>query len=129
MAELLYGNLYFYDRFAGILRQEPDGRFAFNYDQAYLSAGNPAIAYTLPLQIDTLYSAGGLHSFFDNLVAEGWLAKARNIFARSMTPTKLGRRGQGSKAARLLRARTSRRAGAMRDGADHASGKDFDGWE
>src|ERR1700689_1676300 len=77
MAELLYGNLYFYDRFAGILRQEPDGRFAFNYDEAYLSAGNPAIAYTLPLQFDTLYSARGLHAFFDNLVAEGWLAHAQ----------------------------------------------------
>ena len=43
MAELLYGNLTFHDRFAGILRQEPDGRFAFNYDPAYLAAGNPAI--------------------------------------------------------------------------------------
>jgi serine/threonine-protein kinase HipA len=77
VAELLYGNLYFYDRFAGVLRQEPDGRFAFNYDQEYLAAGNPAIAYTLPLQMDTLYNAGGLHPFFDNLVAEGWLANAQ----------------------------------------------------
>jgi serine/threonine-protein kinase HipA len=77
MAELLYGNVYFHDRFAGVLRQEPDGRFAFNYDDAYLTAGKPAIAYTLPLQAETHYSATGLHPFFDNLVAEGWLANAQ----------------------------------------------------
>src|SRR3984957_14290407 len=78
MAELLYGNIFFHDRFAGILRQEPDGRFAFHYDEAYLSTGHPAIAYTLPLQTDPIYSASGLHSFFDNLVAEGWLANAQS---------------------------------------------------
>jgi serine/threonine-protein kinase HipA len=77
MAELLYGNLTFHDRFSGILRQEPDGRFAFRYDEAYLTSGSPAIAYTLPLQPDPIYSAGGLHAFFDNLVAEGWLANAQ----------------------------------------------------
>lgn len=77
MAALLYGNIYFHDGFAGILRQEPDGRFAFHYDEAYLSTGSPAIAYTLPLQADPIYSAGGLHAFFDNLVAEGWLANAQ----------------------------------------------------
>jgi serine/threonine-protein kinase HipA len=78
MAELLYGNLTFLGRFAGVLRQEPDGRFAFHYDEAYLSTGRPAISYTLPLQTDPLYSASGLHPFFDNLVAEGWLANAQS---------------------------------------------------
>jgi len=77
MAELLYGNLTFYDRFAGILRQEPDSRFAFQYDEAYLATGRPAIAYTLPLQSDPIYNSSGLHAFFDNLVAEGWLANAQ----------------------------------------------------
>ena len=74
---MLYGNLSFHNLFAGILRQEPDGRFAFRYDEAYLTTGSPAIAYTLPLQTDPIYSAGGLHPFFDNLVAEGWLANAQ----------------------------------------------------
>jgi serine/threonine-protein kinase HipA len=78
MAELLYGNIYFHDLFSGILRQEPDGRFAFRYDEAYLTSGSPAIAYTLPLQSDPIYSASGLHAFFDNLVAEGWLANAQS---------------------------------------------------
>ena len=77
MAALLYGNINFYDRFAGTLRQEPDSRFAFHYDEAYVSTGRPAIAYTLPLQSDAIYSVSGLHPFFDNLVAEGWLAKAQ----------------------------------------------------
>jgi HipA-like protein len=70
MAELLYGNLYFHDLFAGILRQEPDGRYAFHHDEVYLTTGSSAIADTLPLQIDPIYSASGLHPFFDNLAAE-----------------------------------------------------------
>jgi serine/threonine-protein kinase HipA len=77
MAELLYGRIDFHDQLAGTLRQEPDGRFAFQYDPAYLRSGISAIAYTLPLQTDPIYSASGLHPFFDNLVAEGWLANAQ----------------------------------------------------
>src|SRR5579885_3572240 len=78
MAQLLYGNVYFHDVFAGTLREQPDGRFAFTYDEEYLSLGRPAISYTLPLQPAPIESAGGLHPFFDNLVAEGWLANAQS---------------------------------------------------
>jgi serine/threonine-protein kinase HipA len=77
VAASLYGNIRFHESFAGILRQDSDGRFAFHYDSEYLRTGSPAIAYTLPLQADPLYSPGGLHPFFDNLVAEGWLANAQ----------------------------------------------------
>jgi serine/threonine-protein kinase HipA len=77
MAEALYGNVYYRDAYAGILREEPDGRYTFTYDPEYVGSGNPAVAYTLPLQLGPIYSTGGLHSYFDNLVAEGWLANAQ----------------------------------------------------
>src|SRR5450432_1799012 len=77
MAEALYGNVYFREAFAGTLREEPDGRYTFTYDPAYAGSGNPGVAHTLPLQHGPIYSTGGLHSYFDNLVAEGWLANAQ----------------------------------------------------
>ena len=59
-----------------MLEQVPDGRFAFTYATSYLDSGGPQMAFTLPRQQDPHYSFG-LHSFFDNLVAEGWLARAQ----------------------------------------------------
>src|SRR2546428_543148 len=47
------------------------------YDQAYLGAGRPAIAFTLPARVAPHVSEPGLHPFFDNLVAEGWLRDAQ----------------------------------------------------
>jgi serine/threonine-protein kinase HipA len=76
MAVNLYGTVYFKDALAGTLEQIPDGRFAFTYDPAYLGAGQPQIAHTLFRRFGPHYSHG-LHSFFDNLVAEGWLARAQ----------------------------------------------------
>lgn len=81
MARALWGKVYYQDRYAGLLQQEPGGRYAFSYDEAYLTAGGPAIAHTLPLQKAPHYSEAGLHPFFDNLVAEGWL---RNAQARAL---------------------------------------------
>lgn len=81
MAATLWGKVYYQDRYAGILQQEPGGRCAFTYDTAYIKDGGPAIAYTLPLQEAAHYSEDGLHPFFDNLVAEGWL---RNAQARAL---------------------------------------------
>src|SRR5438105_11602594 len=77
MAAALYGNVYFRSAYAGVLREEPDGRYTFTYHSDYLGSGNPAIAHTLPLEIKPIYSTGGLHPYFDNLVAEGWLANAQ----------------------------------------------------
>jgi serine/threonine-protein kinase HipA len=76
MAQTLYGNVYYQTAYAGVLREEPDGRYTFTYHLEYLESGNPAIASTLPLQLGPIYSKGGLHPFFDNLVSEGWLAHA-----------------------------------------------------
>jgi serine/threonine-protein kinase HipA len=81
MAAALWGKVYYKDSFAGELRQEPGGRCVFTYDPAYLAAGLPAIAFTLPLRAAPHVSERGLHPFFDNLVAEGWL---RNAQARAL---------------------------------------------
>jgi len=81
MAIAFWGKIYFQDTYAGVLQQEPGGRFAFTYDSSYLEGRRPAVAHTLPLQEKPHYSEAGLHPFFDNLVAEGWL---RNAQARAL---------------------------------------------
>src|SRR5215475_3699788 len=77
MATSLWGRIYYGNVFAGELRQEPGGRCVFTYDPAYLEAGHPSIAFTLPLQPSPHSCEQGLHPFFDNLVAEGWLRNAQ----------------------------------------------------
>jgi serine/threonine-protein kinase HipA len=77
MANLLWGNIYYKDHFAGILRQEPGDRTSFTYHESYLSSGQPSIAHTLPLQTEPFLSESGLPPFFDNLAAEGWLEEAQ----------------------------------------------------
>ncbi|MGQ0662464.1 MAG: type II toxin-antitoxin system HipA family toxin [Pseudomonadota bacterium] len=81
MATKSWGKVYFQDVFAGLLEQQPGGRFAFTYDPSYLASRQPAIAHTLPLQDRPHSCEAGLHPFFDNLVAEGWL---RNAQARAL---------------------------------------------
>ena len=77
MATNLWGNVYYKDTFAGILSQEAGGRCVFTYDESYLQSSLPAISYTLPLRAEPHLSEYGLHSFFDNLCAEGWLKNAQ----------------------------------------------------
>jgi serine/threonine-protein kinase HipA len=81
MAAVLWGKVYYNDRFAGELRQEPGGRCVFTYDPTYLAEARPAIAFTLPCRAQPYVNEQGLHPFFDNLVAEGWL---RNAQARAL---------------------------------------------
>jgi len=84
MATNLWGKVYYQNTFAGILSQEAGGRCVFQYDESYIMGKNPAIAFTLPLQQAAFVHEDGLHPFFDNLVAEGWLrdAQARAIGVR-----------------------------------------------
>jgi serine/threonine-protein kinase HipA len=91
MAELLYGYVYFHDRFAGLLRQETGDRCSFTYDREYLREAMPAIAFTLPLKTEPHIDPGKLPPYFDNLLAEGrqaaiqarWLGvPAEDCFAR-----------------------------------------------
>lgn len=81
MANALWGKVYLKNDYAGQLREEPGGRCVFAYEQDYLESGQPAIAHSLPLQPEPFVSERGLHPFFDNLVAEGWL---RNAQARAL---------------------------------------------
>ena len=73
MATNLWGKVYYGDTFAGILAQEAGGRCVFTYDESYLQTSLPAISYTLPLRAAPHLSEYGLHPFFGNLCAEGWL--------------------------------------------------------
>lgn len=77
MSTMLWGKVYYQDDYAGLLQQEPGGGVVFTYDTSYLSASKPAISFTLPLSPNPYRSLHGLHPFFDNLVAEGWLANAQ----------------------------------------------------
>ncbi len=78
MAAALWGRVLFRDDFAGTLQQEPSGRYVFTYDAAYLAKEQPEpIAHTLPLREEPFISENRLHSFFDNLVAEGWFQNAQ----------------------------------------------------
>lgn len=81
MAANLWGNIYFQEHFAGVLEQQPGGRYAFTYDAGYVAARHPAIAHTLPIHTAPHISETRLHPFFDNLIAEGWL---RNAQARAL---------------------------------------------
>ena len=81
MAKTLWGNVYFKESYAGRLEELPGGRYAFTYDEAYRENKQPAIAYTLPIRSEPYISERGLHSFFDNLAAEGWF---KNAQARSL---------------------------------------------
>ena len=76
MAKLLWGKVFYKDHFAGYLREEPGDRTSFAYDESYLNQNLPAIAHTLPLQIEPFFEHGLIH-YFDNLVAEGWLEEAQ----------------------------------------------------
>ena len=77
MAATLWGKVYYQDHFAGLLQQEPGNRTVFTYDASYLQGNRPPIAFTLPLQNTPHSHEDGLHPFFDNLVAEGWLRDAQ----------------------------------------------------
>jgi len=77
MAQLLWGNVYYKEHFAGVLREESGGRIVFEYDAVYVDGGGESIAWTLPVEKLVHVSDVGLHPFFDNLVAEGWLERAQ----------------------------------------------------
>jgi serine/threonine-protein kinase HipA len=82
MATSLWGKVYFDTHsYAGELRQEPGGRCVFTYDPTYLEQRKPSIAFTLRPRPEPYINENGLHPFFDNLVAEGWL---RNAQARAL---------------------------------------------
>jgi serine/threonine-protein kinase HipA len=78
MANLAWGNVFYGETFAGALSELPGGRVQFQYDEAYLSSEGMPVSVTLPLTQKPHVSENGLHPFFDNLVAEGWLQAAQS---------------------------------------------------
>lgn len=77
MATTLWGNVYLYDRFVGILSEEPGKVYKFAYDQSFIDNPIHEISQTLLIRREPYYSSGILHPYFDNLIAEGWLANAQ----------------------------------------------------
>ncbi|MBX3500741.1 MAG: HipA domain-containing protein [Alphaproteobacteria bacterium] len=78
MATPRWGNVYYDDVFAGTLSRDPGGRCTFTYDSTYLGAAQARpVSHTLPLRAQPFVQDGGLHPFFDNLTAEGWLLAAQ----------------------------------------------------
>ncbi len=77
MATASWGKVYYSDTYAGILQQEPGGRCVFTYDASYLHSSQQPIALSLPLREEAFVEERGLHPFFDNLGAEGWLEDAQ----------------------------------------------------
>ena len=77
MAITLWGNVYLYGRFAGILSEEPGKVYKFTYDKSFIDDPIHEISQTLPIRKEPHYSIGVLHPYFDNLIAEGWLANAQ----------------------------------------------------
>lgn len=78
MATLLFGKVFFQNKFAGFLREEPGFGSSFVYDEAYLLQSNPPIAHAFPLQEERFIYQTELPPFFDNLVAEGWLEQMQS---------------------------------------------------
>ncbi len=78
MANALWGNVYHGTTYAGVIRQLGGQRVEFQYDREYVSANGAPIAFSLPLREEAYICESGLHPFFDNLVAEGWLLDAQS---------------------------------------------------
>lgn len=78
MGRNLWGKVYLKDSFAGFLKEEPGGRYSFQYDENYLLENSNPLSVNLPLVPDVFYSEHGLHPYFDNLISEGWLASAQS---------------------------------------------------
>lgn len=77
MATTVWGNVYLYNTFVGVLSEEPGRVYKFVYDKSFLDNGVHEISQTLPVRKEPYYSSGTLHPYFDNLIAEGWLANAQ----------------------------------------------------
>lgn len=90
MGAALWGNVYYDETFAGTLSRDPGGRCTFAYDGTYLASPNARpVSHTLPLREPPFTHDGGLHPFFDNLVAEGWLLNAQARALRTTPDDKL----------------------------------------
>lgn len=75
---------------AGILTEEDDGEYIFEYDKQYIQKNpNQFITFQMPVT-QRLYKSKRLFPFFDGLIPEGWLL---NIAAESWKINKNDRMG------------------------------------
>jgi serine/threonine-protein kinase HipA len=74
MAENNWAKVYFQEIFAGILEQRPGDDYLFSYDDEFQTK-QISLSIQLPISKKEHLSKNGLHPFFDNLIAEGSLAK------------------------------------------------------
>lgn len=67
------GEVYLYDRLAGLISEDSDGVFHFAYDAQYLQMPDAMpVSQTMPLTQEA-YESDRLFPFFDGLIPEGWL--------------------------------------------------------
>ena len=67
------GIVYLYDVRAGVISEDSDGMFRFEYDREYAARENALpISNTMPVA-DGPYESDRLFPFFDGLIPEGWL--------------------------------------------------------
>jgi serine/threonine-protein kinase HipA len=65
--------VYAFNKFAGILEKNDEGKYTFAYDSEYLNSKSPKpISLTMPIK-DKYYESTLLFPFFDGLIPEGWL--------------------------------------------------------
>lgn len=58
---------------AGLLTEDDNGYYLFEYDKAYIQAyPNQFITFQMPVSA-SLYKSNRLFPFFDGLIPEGWL--------------------------------------------------------
>jgi len=67
------GEVYYKDRFAGIISETDEGEYIFRYDEDYVrNHPDDFITFTMPVT-DQPYVDKRLFSFFEGLIPEGWL--------------------------------------------------------
>lgn len=65
--------VYYRDNFAGILTEQDEGEYIFQYDELYrLEHPGDFITFTMPVT-DRPYIDNRLFPFFEGLIPEGWL--------------------------------------------------------
>lgn len=65
--------VYYRDNFAGILTEQDEGEYIFQYDEQYrLEHPGDFITFTMPVT-DRPYIDNRLFPFFEGLIPEGWL--------------------------------------------------------
>lgn len=67
------GNVFYKDFFAGIITENNDGEYLFQYDKQFINEHpNSFITFSMPVGY-VVYKNKQLFPFFEGLIPEGWL--------------------------------------------------------